>query len=825
MNDSIRTTNAQPTLLVGSATLVTAGDRALLLRMPTSPTTARTLGARAVLLSAPGLNASQLGAAAERALNLFDHGAGSAAERARTIIVALRTQLGEQSEVCMIGLLRREAWAASSGNLTAVASLLRESRHVTVLFPSGAPGASTKSAQRQGVVTGRVALAPGDRIALAASEEEGRALLKRRLGPSSGGADIALLLASEEPAPPSPRSAARTSDTLLAIPTDNIAQAKARARARWEEGSVERRELIAAAAPPKPEADRRRPEHLTEPYTPIDRAAQEVLAERRGGGARGGVSTRGPAARVAQPSRDARNREAIRRAARARAERSLGAEPEIEHSHAERGAAPPSRLQAAARRLISAAERRFPWAASRVPEPSLDIERRRETSPKQMIERSRRRSASVLLIAIFITAVGGAASVYLNRTDPTLDAAANARNSLAEAARAVDEALNPVTNLLVSDPERARTLLIGATEKLAIAEAGGAEASEINALRERIGPPLDKLFFFTRASVFEVFDFTRATTSTPIKITAITQGPDGYSYILDDYSGAVYRVDPAAQPNPRATVVYQPGYELYGSTTGRARTISASGPDILIFDASSNLWRWRPADLSGRGTLVKLRVRDGELWGSDVTIISGFAADEGTGLYRLYVVDPSARQILRYTPAPDGTGYPAPPTGYLINPTSLTGVDAMAIDGDLYLAQDGAVRRYVSGAVDEWVPADPGDSIIRSSPEIRLIFSVGASRTGVLYGWDVRNQRMLAYSKAGSGSVLAQYQLLAPDGVISDIVDGYIALARDGGAPTFIWAEEGRIRGAVLGAAVVPGSTPTPAATAAPVIELPSTQP
>jgi hypothetical protein len=823
MSDNLRTTNAQPTLLVGSATLVTAGDRALLLRMPTSPTTARTLGARAVLLSAPGSNASQLKAAAERALNLFDRGEGGASERARTIIVALREQLGEGSEVCMVGLLRREAWTASSGSLTAVASLLRESRHVTVLLPAGAPGASAGAAQRQGVTTGRVALAVGDRIALAVTEEEGRALLKRRPGSASDGAELALLLASEEPTPPPPRSASQTSDTLLAIPADNIAQAKARARARWEEGNDERSELIAAAVPPKPEADRRRPELPTEPYAPIDRAAQEVLAERRGGGARGGVSTRGPAARAVQPSRDARSREAIRRAARARAERSPGAEPEIERSRAERGATPPSRLRVAAKRLTSAAERRFPWLATRVQEPSLDIERSRATSPKQAIARSRRRSASVLLAAILITAVGGVASVYLNRTDPTLDAAANARESLAEATRAVDEALNPVTNLLASDPDRARTLLVSATEKLVIAEAGGAEASEINALRERMGPPLDKLFLLTRASVFDVFDFTSATV--PIKITAITQGPDGYSYILDDFSGAVYRVDPAAQPNPRATVIYQPGYELFGSTTGRAQTISASGPDILIFDVSSNLWRWRPADSSGKGTLVKLRVRDGELWGSDVKIISGFAADEGTGLYRIYVVDPSARQILRYTPAPDGTGYPAPPTGYLINPTSLASVDAMAIDGDLYLAQDGAVRRYVGGAVDEWVPADPGDSVIRSAPEIRLILSAGASRTGVLYGWDVRNERMLAYSKAASGSVLAQYQLVASDGVVSNIVGGYIALARDGGAPTFIWAEEGRIRGAVLGAAVTPGATPTPAATAAPVIELPSTQP
>ncbi|MFM8934711.1 MAG: hypothetical protein ACKOGF_02220 [Candidatus Limnocylindrus sp.] len=478
MNDNIRTSNAQPTLVVGSAALVTAGDHALLLRMPTNPTTSRTLGARAVLISAPGLNTSRLKDAAEHALNHFDRTEGGATERARSVIVAIRKQLGDASEVCMIGLLRREAWAASSGALTAVASLLRESRHVTLLLPSGAPGASTDAAQRQGVATGRVALAVGDRIALAVSEEEGRALLKRRPGSASESTRLALLLANEEPAPPPPRSAPQARDTLLTIPADNIAQAKARARARWEEGNDERGELIAAAVPPKPEGDRRRPELLTEPYTPIDRAAQEVLAERRGGGARGGVSTRGPAARVAQPSRDARNREAIRRAARARAERQPGAEPEVERSRAERGRTPPSRLRVAAGRLLSAAERRLPWLATRIQEPSLDIESSRETSPTEATARSRRRTAGVLLAAILVTAIGGVANVYLNRTDPTLDAAANARESLVEAARAVDEALNPVTNLLASDPDRARTLLVSATEKLLVAEAGGAGSSD-----------------------------------------------------------------------------------------------------------------------------------------------------------------------------------------------------------------------------------------------------------------------------------------------------------------------------------------------------------
>ena len=100
------------------------------------------------------------------------------------------------------------------------------------------------------MITGRVALATGDRIALAVSEEEARALLKRRPGAMGDTPQLELLLANEEPTPPPSRTVARTSDTLLTIPADNIAQAKARARARWEEGNDERSELIAAAVPP-----------------------------------------------------------------------------------------------------------------------------------------------------------------------------------------------------------------------------------------------------------------------------------------------------------------------------------------------------------------------------------------------------------------------------------------------------------------------------------------------------------------------------------------------------------------------------------------------
>lgn len=794
---------------------------ALVVRMPATPTEERTLGARAILISARGQNDEVLDLAANTALDTFDQSSGtSPTELARSIISALRNNFGEKSQICMIGMGQREAWIATTGGLGAAAAVMRETRHVTIPLPSGAPGAGTPSATRQGVTVGRLPLREGDRIALANTQDGAVALLRHTSGDNNLSG---LVLELQTPVAPKARSGEEIKETLFSMPADNVAQAKARARARWEEGNVERTEQIAATVPPKPTGDPYRPDGSVEPYAPIDRAAQEVIKARRGGGVRSTTLVRGPETRSPRPTRESRAADATRIAAKARAERGPGAEPYAERSRAERAISAPTPVQRAAAALVSLLERRLPQLANKVSAPKLNTERSTAKEKAGPSRRNQRLTASVLLAAVLIAATGGLAAVFLNQSNPNLNDAATARNAMNDARAAIAEALNPAANLLVNDPDRARTLLIAAAVNLKIAEAGGTTPSEIVALRAQMEPALNKLFFLTEASVMEVFDFSSA--SAPVMISSITQGPDGYAYIVDDRSGAVYRVDPAATPNPRATVVFQPGYDLYGSRTGRAQAVTSSGPDLVIFDSSSNLWRWRPADSGGRGTLVKISARDSELWGNDVKIISGFAADEGTGLYRLYVVDPSARQILRYTPAPDGTGYPAPPTGYLINPTSLASVDAMSIDGDLYLAQNGALRRYAGGAADDWSPADPGDSVLRSPPQISWIYSISSSRTGVLYAWDAANQRMLAYSKGGSGSVLAQYRLVSRDGAIGKIVGGYISVAADGGAPTFVWAEGTKIRSAVLGSGVTPGGDPTAAPTAAPIIELPSTRP
>ena len=313
----------RPNVVFAPIGVVLRSNCALLLRMQTTPTEERTLGARAIMIFAPNLTDRAGRVAVEEALNTFDNSTGaSASERARNIITKLRTTLGEKSEICMVGMLPREAWAATTSGISAAALVLRETRRVTIALPGGAPGAKAPSATRQGVTVGRLPISEGDRIALAETVEGAAALLKVAAGGEGAGELLGIVLALEAPATIIRRRGEPREETLFTIPADNIAQAKARARVRWEEGNDERSEQIAAAVPPKPTGDPRRPEGLTTPYTPIDRAAQEVIAVRRGGGVRANASPRGAEARTERPSRDGRARDATRRAAKARAERS-----------------------------------------------------------------------------------------------------------------------------------------------------------------------------------------------------------------------------------------------------------------------------------------------------------------------------------------------------------------------------------------------------------------------------------------------------------------------------------------------------------------------
>jgi len=799
----------------------------LLARTPNGPSEERLLGTRAVLISLASATTTQLQRAANETLNLYDKDASaSPAERARRALTVAQKQLGETVAVGLVALSRNEVLVARTSGVAIAARRTTDGRTTTIMLPEDAPGAASRTLERGGISATRLSMSPEDRVAMATTAEEAKRAVKTHTPVSGALAPLTYPAVLLEVLPPVRKAIERTTpepDNLINVPIDPVAVAKINARARWEEGNLERQARITAAIPAAPKADPNRPEAHTQPYEPIDSAAQAVIDARRPS-TRTGVGPRARGKSQPPPAREQRTSEAVRAAqeaaraeARLRAEHRSAAEPQVERSWRERAATSASFWQRAAARIANEIERRAPWLTITPTKPTLRADTGGEEQAEHDVQRARRRrSATLLLAAVLIAGVGGATGLVLNNSTPELDAAARAREALRNAEIGIAEALDPQTNLLVNDPARVKSLLLTAVADLNLAQSGGSPLAQITELRARATETLNKIFLVSAAAPIELFNFEAA--GATVEIQAIVQGPDGLPYVIDKVTGAVYRIDAG---RGRATVVYQPGFDLFGTRTGRALLLAASGPDLVVFDASSNLWRWRPSDGAGKGTLVKLRVRDGELWGSDVKAIVGFAADPGTGLYRLYVADPSARQILRYQPAPDGTGYPATPTAYLINPLSLGTMTSIAIDGDVYMTIDGALRRYSGGAPDDWSPAAIGDELLRPTITPTLVMSAGASRTGVIYVWDSSAKRVIAYSKAASGAMLAQYVISDQDAPLGEVLGGYILPASDGGAPTFVWAEAGRVRSAVLGKPVTqePGASAEP--TPDPVIETP----
>ena len=109
------------------------------------------------------------------------------------------------------------------------------------------------------------------------------------------------------------------------------------------------------------------------------------------------------------------------------------------------------------------------------------------------------------------------------------------------------------------------------------------------------------------------------------------------------------------------------------------------------------LWRWRPSNSSGKGTLTKIKVNGSASWGDDVSGIGTYLKDENRGLYNLYVIDPSEQQIRAYSPAFDGSGFPAASTGWLATARPVDGMTSLYIDGDLFVTEDGTAGALLLG--------------------------------------------------------------------------------------------------------------------------------
>ena len=363
-------------------------------------------------------------------------------------------------------------------------------------------------------------------------------------------------------------------------------------------------------------------------------------------------------------------------------------------------------------------------------------------------------------------------------------------------------------DLVTDDPAKAMQLLTNAYGDLQKAAAAGIPTATIAPIQARVVDGLDALYGVVDVDAVQAFSFDKA--DPPVSLTAIVRGPDGAPFVLDGAGHAVYRVDLVGK---KATLVFSAGQEVGKQKVGEPRFLSVSGPDLVMLDSKNVLWRWRPIDKKGDGAIARVQVAQATNWGKDIRAMGTFLRDADKGLYNLYVVDPSEKQILRYSPAADGSGFPAAPTGYLAAPQDVSGISSLYIDGDLWSIDGGDVVRFSGGQRAKNSVADPGDELLRPGTRYGLVTGYGATGEGNVYAWDSVNRRVIATDKT-TGDLVAQYRLAEDPERWVDMRGAYVVDRGAGKAPLLVWLTADRIWNTPLeaiGSAAASSPSPTAA--------------
>jgi hypothetical protein len=428
----------------------------------------------------------------------------------------------------------------------------------------------------------------------------------------------------------------------------------------------------------------------------------------------------------------------------------------------------------------------------------LDALPRRSSAPRRVTSASTRRETqrrgAIAVIAITTLVALGAVGVFLSgggRSDADLSSLTVGQRALRQAQSDLDQVSANGVDLVADDPTQAEHLLTDAYQQLAAAETAGVPTTATDPLRTRTVVALDRLYRMVDVVPGVAFSFANLKS---VDLRALVRGPDDVPYVLDAGTKAVYRIDLKAR---KAVPIVRMGTVAGGTKVAEPKLLAVGGPDLLILDAKNQLWRWRPADKKGAGTLTRIKVNGSVQWGPDIKAIGTFIRNADAGLYNLYVVDPSEKQIERYSPAADGSGFPAAPSGYLQTAQALDGVVQLYIDGDIFLVDSGSVVRYVSGTSRDWKMGGPGDTILRPDPRYEAMASSSDSRQGALYAWDAANDRVVAYEKA-SARFLGQYRLSGGSTAWSDVRAMLVDVPADGSAPRLWWIDGSRLMSALL---------------------------
>jgi hypothetical protein len=356
------------------------------------------------------------------------------------------------------------------------------------------------------------------------------------------------------------------------------------------------------------------------------------------------------------------------------------------------------------------------------------------------------------LLALIILIFGaGVLVMLLPRGSSTVaDQVAGGDSALAVARDRVDRA----DNLAQSDPQQSLAYYREAWREVQEARGTGLSGSTLDDLEGRVRAGLDAQYGARQpqTTAIQLFSGERDP-------RGLQQGPDGAAYFIDGKT--IVRVDTTTG---EAVTVVTEGDKAAGggARIGRPVQLESGGPDIIIVDDAATAWRWRPSDDTGRGTLARLNFIGDTEWGVDHGDVEAF--DDPNG-YRLYVVEPSLNQILRYQPTFDRSSF-SPPTDYLYaGGDEVSRIRELYIDFDLYALVTGDagsendVHKYESGRFNGLftLARPPDEADLRPGFDWVAVTGTGTDAGGRLYLYDAKWDRIVAFDKT-NGAYLGQWQ-------------------------------------------------------------------
>ncbi|HLX35621.1 MAG TPA: hypothetical protein VKR30_10330 [Candidatus Limnocylindrales bacterium] len=418
-----------------------------------------------------------------------------------------------------------------------------------------------------------------------------------------------------------------------------------------------------------------------------------------------------------------------------------------------------------------------------------------------------RRAALAILAFVIVVGALGLGVFLLGGKSPTgqvISSFAAGQDALTAARNDLSQVSGPGVDLVDNDPTKAERLLKDALTQLATAKAAGIAAVTLDPLRAQAVAGLNALYKMADVTDDPIFTFPG---STPVDLKAIVQGPDGAPYVIDGASSTVYRIDTA---HNKATAIFKKGTIVKGVTEGDPRLLALGGRDLVIVDSKNNVWKWRPANLTGRGTMNHVNVSGSASWGSDVSAIGTFIRNPDLNLYNLYVIVPSAQTILRYSPAADGSGsYPVRGDHWLATDRPVNDITSMYIDGDIFVTEAGQLMRLVNGNSEGWSATAPPDSVLRSAPSYTLVTSGAPRRAGTLYAFDGPNLRVIALTKA-SGSYIGEFELADGSEAWSDLRGWYVEPGVSDAPDAIVWISGTEIHRTILATSTSATGSPAP---------------